>query len=120
MFNRYALAMLVILTVSGCAMGEEIKRIDEVKRSQQLREQSRSTNLTGEQIFIRTCNTCHPGGKQGMGPSLEKINEDDMKDDKVLKHLIRSGKGLMPGQPKQVISDQELDALVTYLRHMND
>jgi mono/diheme cytochrome c family protein len=110
--------MLVILTAGGCAMGEEIKRIDEVKRSQQLRESARSGNLTGEQLFVRTCNECHPGGKEGMGPSLEDI-DDKMPDDAAVKKLIRSGKGMMPAQPKQVINDQEMDALIAYLRRMN-
>jgi mono/diheme cytochrome c family protein len=110
--------MLVILMAGGCAMGEEIKRIDEVKRSQQLKEAARSGNLTGEQLFIRTCNECHPGGKQGMGPSLENIN-DTMTNDADIKKLIRNGKGFMPGQPKKVINDLELDALIAYLRRMN-
>jgi len=116
--KTYSLAILTILILSGCAMSQEMKRIEEVQRAQQSRDASRSTNLTGEQLFIRTCNTCHPGGKAGMGPSLEKVN-DDMPDDKALKKIIRSGKGLMPGQPKEVINDQELDALVSYLRALN-
>lgn len=99
-------------------MSEEVRRINEVKRAQQSRDAARSTNLTGEQLFIRTCNTCHPGGKEGMGPSLEKMNEQ-IPDDKELKKLIRSGKGIMPGQPKQVISDKELELLVGYLRQLN-
>jgi mono/diheme cytochrome c family protein len=99
-------------------MSEEVRRINEVKRAQQSRDAARSTNLTGEEIFIRTCNTCHPGGKQGLGPSLEKLN-DEMPDDKEVKKIIRSGKGAMPGQPKQVINDKELDLLVGYLRRLN-
>jgi cytochrome c550 len=118
MCNRYWVAMLSALVISGCAMSEEVKRINEVKRAQQSRDAARSTNLTGEQLFIRTCNTCHPGGKEGMGPSLDKLN-DDIPDDGALKKFIRSGKGLMPGQPKNVINDQELDSLVLYLRNLN-
>jgi mono/diheme cytochrome c family protein len=118
MSKTYAFAFLAILMLSGCAMTEEMKRIDEVKRAQQSREAARSTNLTGEQLFIRTCNTCHPGGRAGMGPSLESINTE-VPDDKALKKIIRSGKGLMPGQPKEVINDQELDALVRYVRALN-
>jgi cytochrome c550 len=110
--------MLSALLISGCAMSEEVKRINEVKRAQQSRDAARGTNLTGEQLFIRTCNTCHPGGKEGMGPSLEPLN-DEIQDDGALKKFIRSGKGMMPGQPKNVINDQELDSLVLYLRNLN-
>jgi mono/diheme cytochrome c family protein len=118
MSKTYTAAFLAILILSGCAMSEEMKRIEEVKRAQQSREAARSTNLTGEQLFIRTCNTCHPGGKAGMGPSLESVNTD-VPDDKELKKIIRSGKGMMPGQPKEIINDQELDALVRYIRLLN-
>jgi mono/diheme cytochrome c family protein len=111
--------MLAIACLSGCAMSEEMKRINEVKRAQQSREAARSTNLTGEQLFIRTCNTCHPGTKEGMGPSLEKVNEE-IPNDSDLRKIIRSGKGMMPGQPKEVINDQELDALVGYLRRITE
>lgn len=99
-------------------MSEEMRRINEVKRAQLSRDASRSTNLTGEQLFIRTCNTCHPGGKEGLGPSLENLDKD-LPDDKALKRLIRQGKGMMPGQPKEVINDAELEALVQYLRALN-
>ena len=99
-------------------MSEEMKRINEVNRAQQSRDAARSTNLTGEQVFIRTCNTCHPGGKEGMGPSLEKVNQD-LPDDNALKKFIRSGKGMMPGQPKEVLNDQELDGVVQYIRSLN-
>ncbi|HEY9714789.1 MAG TPA: hypothetical protein V6C72_15075, partial [Chroococcales cyanobacterium] len=62
--------------LSGCAMSEEVKRIEEQEQAQEQREIGRSTNLTGEQVFIRSCNTCHPGGKAGpMAPSLEEIDK---------------------------------------------
>jgi mono/diheme cytochrome c family protein len=101
--------------LSGCVMSEEMKRINAVKKAQQERQESGSTNLTGEQIFIRTCNTCHPGGSAGMGPSLENLAKD-FPDDAKLKLFLRQGKGIMPPQPKDVLNDQEMDNLVGYLR----
>jgi mono/diheme cytochrome c family protein len=101
--------------LSGCSMSEEMKRIQQTKEAQQRREASRSTNLTGEQVFIRSCNTCHPSGKAGMGPSLENLSQH-YPDDVALKALIRKGKGTMPGQPEKVIDKEELDNLVDYLR----
>jgi mono/diheme cytochrome c family protein len=99
-------------------MGEEIRRIELNKKAQQASEQERSTNLTGEQIFIRSCNTCHPSGRLGMGPSLENI-DTHFPDDASLKQMIRAGKGAMPGQPKSTLNDDELNNLVVYLRQLN-
>ena len=99
-------------------MGEEIRRIEEVNRQQAASKESRSTNLTGEQLFIRSCNTCHPSGKIGMGPSLIAMDEH-FPTDESLKKMIRAGKGIMPAQPKSTINDQELEHLVGYLRQLN-
>lgn len=77
-----------------------------------------STDLTGQQVFIRSCNTCHPGGRQGMGPALDKLAER-YPDDNSLKTLIRKGRGMMPAQTKEVLNDRELDSLVAYLRALN-
>jgi len=96
-------------------MSEEMKRIAAQKKADQQRQESGSTNLTGEQIFVRTCNTCHPQGRQGMGSSLENLAKD-FPEDGALKAYIRKGKGIMPGQPKEVLNDQEMDNLVGYLR----
>jgi mono/diheme cytochrome c family protein len=99
-------------------MSEEMKRIDAVKKAEQVRQESGSTNLTGEQIFIRTCNTCHPGGRAGMGPTLENMGKD-FPDDAKLKAFLRQGKGIMPPQPKEVLNDQEMDNLISYLRALD-
>ena len=99
-------------------MSEEIKRIGETRRAELRQESASSTNLTGEQVFIRSCNTCHPGGRAGLGPALESLNKD-FPEDAGLKSFLRSGKGLMPAQPPTVINDIEIDNLVVYLRALN-
>ncbi|MBX9722184.1 MAG: cytochrome c [Candidatus Obscuribacterales bacterium] len=99
-------------------MGEEMRRIEESKHASQLRDASRSTNLTGEQIFVRSCNTCHPGGKKGMGPRLDKVDADFPKDDS-LKKFIRKGKGIMPPQPQDSLDDDELSSLCVYVRTLS-
>jgi mono/diheme cytochrome c family protein len=104
---------LALASLAGCAMSEEMRRIQLSKRSQQLQDASRSTNLTGEEVFIRSCNTCHVGGK-----TLENMPKD-FPDDRALKSYIRRGKGTMPAQPKEIINDEEMDRLVLYLRNLN-
>ena len=114
---QYLIIFSLTLIASGCAMSEEVKRINETQQAQQQREAGRSTNLTGEQIFARSCNTCHPGGKEGLGPSLENMDRD-FADDGKLKAFIRKGKGPMPAQPKDTINDREMDDLIVYLRNL--
>lgn len=103
--------------LSGCAMTEEMRRINETNQAEHVREAGRSTNMTGEQVFIRSCNTCHPGGNKGFGPTLETLGKD-FPDDAKLKAFIRKGKGAMPGQPKDTIDDAEMDELIVYLRNL--
>ena len=104
-----------LLLLSACSMGEEVKRIQAVNEMEKERAQSQSTDLTGEQVFIRSCNTCHPRGRVGLGPALDQLNEH-FPDDVQLKRFIRMGKGVMPAQGKDAVNDVELDNLVKYLR----
>jgi mono/diheme cytochrome c family protein len=98
-------------------MSEEVRRINVTNQAEHFREAGRSTNLTGEQLFIRSCNTCHPGGNAGVGPSLENL-EKDFPSDAKLKAFLRKGKGTMPAQTKDTINDPELDELIGYLRNL--
>lgn len=109
------LMVIVGATTGGCAMSEEIRRIEEQQKVTQRREKQMTTDLSGQQIFIRSCNSCHPGAKAGMGPALDKLGEHFPTDDK-LKKFIRQGVGMMPPQPKEALDDDELDSLVQYLR----
>lgn len=108
----------LVFGLSACSIGEEVKHIEEVQRAEMRQETARSENLTGEQLFVRSCNTCHPGGQAGIGPNLAEI-DTSMPDDAQLKALIRKGRGNMPPQSKETINDQELDNLVVYLRALN-
>ena len=114
------LSRAIVLTglLSGCSMSEEIKRIDRTREAELRQESAVSTNLTGEQVFIRSCNTCHPGGRAGMGPALEGLDKK-FPDDEALKSFLRAGKGMMPAQPREVVNDVELANLVAYLRTLN-
>ncbi|HVF98633.1 MAG TPA: cytochrome c [Chloroflexia bacterium] len=69
---------------------------------------------SGEVIFGRYCNTCHPGGGLGAGPSLIRavpgLTDDQVRD------IVRHGKTRMPGFTEQEISDAELDDLIGFVR----
>lgn len=109
--------LLLLACLNACSLSEEIKQIKASEEYEEKQEASRSTDLTGDQIFIRSCNTCHPGGREGIGPNLTNLKQK-FPDDKVLKAFIRKGKGMMPAQPASVINDTELDHLVAYLRSL--
>jgi len=109
--------LALICTLVACSISEEMKHIEASRQYEERQSASSSTDLTGEQIFIRSCNTCHPGGNKGLGPSILNINEK-YPEDEMLKALIRKGKGIMPGQPANVIDDIELNRLVAYLRNL--
>ncbi len=68
----------------------------------------------GEAVFARYCNTCHPGGGFGAGPSLilalPRLTDAEVRD------IIRRGKTRMPGFSENEISDPELADLITYIR----
>ena len=107
--------LIVALTLSGCVMSEEVKRIEQDRALKKKRKDEMSTNLSGKQIFVRSCNTCHPGGNEGMGPSLVNLKAH-FPDDEKLKAFIRQGAGVMPPQPESVINEKEMENLIEYLR----
>jgi mono/diheme cytochrome c family protein len=120
MLFRYLIVVGSALSLAGCAMSEEIKRIDELKHSESEKQASMSTDLNGEQLFFRSCSTCHPSGKQGpLAPALDQLDEH-FPTDQALKAFLRKGKGIMPAQTKDVMDDQEMNSLIVYLRHIND
>src|SRR6476661_7070050 len=69
------------------------------------------TTSKGQVIFERYCNTCHPGGGRGVGPSLITMHYGADE----IKAVVRHGKAQMPGFGEKVISDDDLDALVDYV-----
>lgn len=70
----------------------------------------------GEVIFARYCNTCHPGGNRGSGPSLLTLVPD--MDDDAIRTAIRKGKKQMPGYNSTVIPEDHMADLILYLRSL--
>lgn len=65
----------------------------------------------GQQVFDINCSQCHPGGSSGLGPAL---NNKPLPPG-LIKFQVRHGLGAMPAFSQERLSDEELDALVTYL-----
>lgn len=66
----------------------------------------------GEAVFMRYCNGCHPGGEGGLGPGLNNKPLPGF----AIRFQVRNGLGVMPAFPDEVLPDEDLDALVDYLR----
>lgn len=70
----------------------------------------------GQAVFMRFCNSCHPGTGSGLGPSLyERPLTRNM-----MAFQVRHGLGKMPAFDQSQISKQELADLVRYLDKVED
>lgn len=67
--------------------------------------------VEGRQVFNRFCHACHPGGEAGLAPSL---NEKPLPGF-IIRFQVRNGLGAMPSFGRDLISEDELDAVVAYL-----
>jgi mono/diheme cytochrome c family protein len=70
----------------------------------------------GQQLFMFNCNQCHPGGSAGLAPGIN----DKPLPEFLIKTQIRKGMGAMPGFDEQRLSDQDVDAIVTYLKALRE
>jgi mono/diheme cytochrome c family protein len=68
----------------------------------------------GQQVFMRECHQCHPGGEAGLGPAIN----DKPLPGFLMRFQIRNGFGAMPAFSRDDISPEELDDLVSYLREL--
>jgi mono/diheme cytochrome c family protein len=68
--------------------------------------------VLGHRVFSQQCNQCHPGGAAGLAPS---INDKPLPVN-LMKTQVRQGLGLMPAFSKDEITDEELDAIIRYLK----
>lgn len=98
----------VIAASSACASA---RRRPPLAPAPELNEQA----TTGQTVFMEKCNRCHPGGEAGLGPALN----DKPFPDFLKRFQVRHGLGVMPHFPKEELSDQQLDAVVEYLKALH-
>lgn len=65
----------------------------------------------GQELFMRNCHKCHPGGEAGLGPSLN----DKPLPRFLIRFQVRRGLGAMPDFSEEQISDEELEQLADFL-----
>jgi mono/diheme cytochrome c family protein len=66
----------------------------------------------GQQVFMRSCHQCHPGGEAGVGPAIN----DKPLPGFLIKAQVRAGVGAMPRFSEQEIPAAELDDLVRFVK----
>lgn len=70
----------------------------------------------GQQVFMRECHQCHPGGEAGLGPAINNKPLPGF----LVKFQVRTGLGAMPAFSQGEISAEELDHLVDYLKALRN
>lgn len=68
----------------------------------------------GQQVFMRECYQCHPGGEAGLGPAINNKPLPGF----LVKFQVRRGIGAMPAFSQQEITPEELDDLIAFLKKM--
>ncbi len=68
----------------------------------------------GKAVFDQSCNSCHPNGGQGAGPTLRGKNLQATR----IQTIVRNGGGGMPAFSASQISDQQLTNLVAYVQSL--
>jgi mono/diheme cytochrome c family protein len=66
----------------------------------------------GQRVYMTSCHQCHPGGTAGLGPAINNKPLPGF----MIKMQTRAGLGAMPGFSSSELSDEELDAVVAYLK----
>lgn len=101
--------LLVFSAAAVLLLGCSARRSEPLKGSLSLAD---ARLHTGRIVFMANCHKCHPGGEAGQGPSL-----NDKPLPKALMALqVRVGLGAMPSFSREQISNQELGALLDYLK----
>jgi mono/diheme cytochrome c family protein len=73
----------------------------------------------GQVLFGRYCDSCHPGAGAGTGANLRtaQSHRQYSTEDSIIR-LVRAGGFDMPAFPSQMLSDDDLAQIATYVRSL--
>ena len=66
----------------------------------------------GRDVWMMKCNRCHPGGEAGLGPATN----DKPLPEFLIATQIRTGLGAMPAFTPQEMSDDDVAAVIAYMK----
>ena len=72
---------------------------------------STDTARHGQQLFMKHCQQCHPGGEAGLGPAINNKPLPRF----LIRFQIRHGYGAMPAFAEDQIASEDVTALLEYL-----
>lgn len=113
--GSFVLAGALVLSAPRLASAGRAEPANDAARgAQQPPQPTPQGNLVaqGRQVFNRTCNRCHPGGQEDVGPRLIGLNWQEAR----MVRQIRNGGGTMRPINTTRLPDSELPALMAYLR----
>lgn len=100
-----AIALLSLALAAGCSARRGEPIVGPLRSSSQ-------EVMHGEVAFDRHCSHCHPGGERGLAPAINNKPLPGF----LIKFQVRRGMGAMPAFSEREIPDEDLDALVKYLK----
>ena|SRR5688572_14359276 len=92
--------------VSSCA----VRKAEPIKGKQFVAKNERVAN--GEVVYMKYCQSCHPGGEGGLGPSINANPAPQF----VKRFQMRHGLGVMPGFKKDEISKSDVRDISKFLK----
>ncbi|MGE7774892.1 c-type cytochrome [Chitinophaga sp. NPDC101104] len=74
--------------------------------------QGKEAALAGKKAYQQYCDKCHPGGEAGLGPALNNNPAPGF----LKRFQVRHGLGAMPAFDASVVSPEDLDHIMAYLK----
>ena len=101
------LATLATILLAGCTTPREREPIATLRLD--------SPKLArGEKAFMHYCDKCHPRGDAGLGPGIRNKPLPGV----MIKLQVRTGLGAMPSFSDELLPDDQLDDIVTYIKEL--
>lgn len=93
---------MLLLTVDTCSPRRSLPLVGPLTLNEHEQQ--------GEKVFMEHCQRCHPGGEAGLGPAINPASS------LTKRFQIRHGLGAMPAFDEKIISDKELENVLSYLK----
>ena|SRR5687767_1733669 len=101
-FQVLTVIFLLLFTLATCSPRRSLPLVGPLKLNQGEQQ--------GEKVFMENCQRCHPGGEAGLGPAINPASSFTKR------FQIRHGLGAMPAFDEKMISDEELENVLSYLK----
>ena len=117
--------LFFVTTLTACSGEDDIPEerrltLTQEELDEQEQEDSLSTSVSfsksefrGMTLFMQHCNKCHPGGGEGVGPSLI---DKKVLPDMLIHFQVRAGLGEMPSFDQEVLSKNDVKKIISFIQ----